>query len=200
MDICDVLKFFVIFLDKSVAGPALYNSRMRRSKLESGDGGGYMAVLEAAYDRHGQGLCRYALMILADHEAAQDAVQQAFMKVMRRRDGVLAINSPGDYLRTAVRNECYKIIRKRKRWSREARLLDCEALLEIADENIVNADEREMIETAIRELPARQREVLYMKIYEDKTFRQIAEITGDSINTVASRYRYAIDKLKRELY
>jgi RNA polymerase sigma-70 factor (ECF subfamily) len=51
------------------------------------------------------------------------------------------------------------------------------------------------IEAALRELPPEQREVIHMKVYEGNTFQQVADLLGVSINTVASRYRYAMDKL-----
>ena len=60
-------------------------------------------------------------------------------------------------------------------------------------------DLQRVIEQALRTLPTDQREVVYMKVYEAMTFQQISEALAVSINTVASRYRYAIDKLQHQL-
>jgi len=48
-------------------------------------------------------------------------------------------------------------------------------------------------------LPVDQREVLILKIYDEMTFKEIANTVGASINTVASRYRYGIEKLREAL-
>ena len=58
---------------------------------------------------------------------------------------------------------------------------------------------RLMIDQALRRLPAEQREVLYLKVYEGMTFQEIAVAIGEPLNTVASRYRYALEKLRTQL-
>jgi RNA polymerase sigma-70 factor (ECF subfamily) len=52
------------------------------------------------------------------------------------------------------------------------------------------------LETALASLPVEQREVVVLKVYEGLSFKEIAELTDISINTIASRYRYAIEKLR----
>ena len=48
-------------------------------------------------------------------------------------------------------------------------------------------------------LPADQREVIHLHVFEGMTFQQVADTTGESINTIASRYRYAIAKLRNSI-
>ena len=159
-------------------------------------GGDARGVLEEAYEQYAADLYRYALMILADHGLAEDAVQQAFMKTMRLGERIRHIASSNGYLRAAVRNECYGILKKRRRLGRALRLLPSQAILDKANVDTAHDAERQVIERTIRQLPPEQREVLHAKVYEDQTFRQIAETTGVSVNTVASRYRYAINALR----
>jgi RNA polymerase sigma-70 factor (ECF subfamily) len=52
------------------------------------------------------------------------------------------------------------------------------------------------IETAMESLPEEQRSVLHLKLWEDLTFSQIGETLEISPQTAASRYRYALDKLR----
>ncbi len=52
---------------------------------------------------------------------------------------------------------------------------------------------------ALGKLPSDQRAVVHLKLWEDATFAEIAELLGVSANTAASRYRYGIDKLQAEL-
>lgn len=143
------------------------------------------------YDEHGASLFRYALMLLADHAAAEDAVQQVFSAVLRQSG---ALDNPAHYLRRAVRNECYSTRRRR----RKQPTLD-RALLEPIANEVVSGDERIALERAIVTLPAEQREVIHLHVFEGMTFQETADAIGESINTVASRYRYALEKLRDEL-
>jgi len=140
------------------------------------------------YERHGAALHRYALMILANRQDAEDAVQQVFATLLRKR--TLRIEAPGAYLRMAVRNECFSMLRRRRDVADVA-----DPLLEPA-ETADRPDERLALEAALRALPADQREVVHLKAFEGLTLQEIADLTSDSINTVASRYRYAMTKLK----
>ena len=141
------------------------------------------------YDRYGASLYRYALMLLADASAAEDAIQQVFTRllVLRRQ-----ADQQERYLRRAVRNECYSVLRSRRRSAGEGPLLELQAPQ-------AHPDERIALERALRELPAEQREVLHLHVFEGRTFQEIADFTGESAHTAASRYRYAMAKLKQML-
>jgi RNA polymerase sigma-70 factor, ECF subfamily len=153
-------------------------------------------ALERLYDAHGAAMYRYALMVLADPGAAEDAVQQVFVKLAARRDLSGDVRDPGGYLRTAVRNACYDILRRR-----EAQRPPAEAgpILEPARDALAEEDERREVEQALRGLPPDQRETVHMKVYEQMTFRQIAEACGVSVSTAAGRYRLAMEKLRVRL-
>lgn len=153
--------------------------------------------LAAAYDRYAAGLYRYALMIMTDHSSAEDAVQQIFVKLAVRGERISEITSCNGYLRTAVRNECYRLLRQRKHSGHEN--LESAAILEPVDKEALNQEQQRRIERALHSLPADQREVTHMKVYEKMTFQEIADELNISINTVASRSRYAMDKLRRFL-
>jgi RNA polymerase sigma-70 factor (ECF subfamily) len=144
------------------------------------------------YDRFGASLYRYALMILADPAAAADAVQQVFVGLLRTK---ATVASSEHYLRRAVRNECYSTYR-RKRRSAEA---PTEPFLEAVSAAEGRPDERIAIEQAMRVLPPDQREVIHLKLYEGMTLQEIADLVGESKNTIASRYRYAIEKMRERL-
>ena len=60
-------------------------------------------------------------------------------------------------------------------------------------------DDSRVVQAAMEQLPVDQREVLTLKIWGDLTFRAIAETLGEPLNTVASRYRYALDALRNML-
>ena len=150
------------------------------------------AVAGRLYDQYGVSLYRYALMLLADRGAAEDAVQQVFASLIAlaaRQAG--KIDNAEHYLRRAVRNECYSALRRSTRADGSGG-----ALLQSIAGEADRPDERIELERALRVLPAEQREVVHLRAYEGMTFQEIATQTGESINTIASRYRYALDKLK----
>ena len=74
----------------------------------------------------------------------------------------------------------------RQLWSRDE---------EIVEEN----DQAQVIRQALKRLPTNQSEVVVLKIWEDMTFAEIASVLDESPNTVASRYRYALQKLDNYL-
>ena len=100
------------------------------------------------------------------------------------------------YLRRAVRNECYSALRRKRRLPVES--TDAFVLESVAA-STDRPDERLALQQAMRSLPPEQREVVHLKISEGLTFQEIADIAGESINTIASRYRYAMDKLRAML-
>jgi RNA polymerase sigma-70 factor, ECF subfamily len=156
--------------------------------------GDVRSLVGRLYDTYGASLYRYALMLLADPSAAEDAVQQVFASLLRRGASV-TLDNEAHYLRRAVRNECYSQHRK----PRLARLDEAAgSLLETRDGDGASIDERLTLERAIRALPIEQREVLHIRVYEGMTFQEIAGASGESINTVSSRYRYAVAKLREE--
>jgi RNA polymerase sigma-70 factor, ECF subfamily len=145
------------------------------------------------FETYGHALYRYAVMLLADASAAEDAVQQVFMALLRQRG---PIENQAHYLRRAVRNEWYSMLRARKVRG-DAR--SDRRLLEAAADAPVAPDERIALERAIQELPPEQREVIHLHVFEGWTFQQIADASSDSINTIAGRYRYALAKLRQTL-
>jgi DNA-directed RNA polymerase specialized sigma24 family protein len=70
----------------------------------------------------------------------------------------------------------------------------------VEDEDwLLAAEAAAEIQTALGELVPEQAEVVVLKLWEEMTFAEIADITGESPNTAASRYRYAIGKLRNRL-
>ena len=151
------------------------------------------------YDTFGAALFRYALMILADREAAEDVIQQVFVALLE--GGTRRIRDEERYLRQAVRNACYSALRHRKvRVAAGLTPMDDMVLETIAGAaEPVSPETRLALQRALRDLSPDQREVLHLHTFEGRTFREIAEATGDPLNTIASRYRYALDKLRTSL-
>ena len=149
-----------------------------------------------ACDALGPELYRQALMIVADAGLAEDAVQGAFVRLLKRgrMDDVASARA---FLRVVVRHEAYGLLARRR--PTEA-MQDAECrLLEPTEQSDERGEERRQIEQALRQLPREQREVIQLKVWERLTFAQIGEVLGIPANTAASRYRYAIARLREIL-
>lgn len=147
-------------------------------------------LVARVYAESGPRLYRYALMILADHGDAEDVIQQLFATLLAKAP---RIDEEGAFLRTSVRNAAYSLLRRR-RTARAAQDPILEPLVPGC-----SAAEQAAVEQALRSLPPDQREVVHLHVYEGMTFKEVAAATGDSINTVAARYRYALDKMRNLL-
>jgi RNA polymerase sigma factor (sigma-70 family) len=143
------------------------------------------------YSECGPRLFRYAVMLLTDRRDAEDVLQQVFASVLA--DSRVKPAEPEAYLRTAVRNAAYSCLRRR----RTARAAAGQILEPVTSG--CSPAEQAALEQALRLLSPEQREVVHLHVYEGMTFQEVARATGESINTVAARYRYALARLRRTL-
>jgi RNA polymerase sigma-70 factor (ECF subfamily) len=148
------------------------------------------------YDRYGSSLYRYALMLLTDHAAAEDAVHEVFTSVLRS-GAVARLESDERYLRRAIRNECFSMLKQRSQ--RRQIQGEPDAMLERIASADSHPDERLALERGIRLLTPEQRETVHLHAFAGLTFKEIADTSGASLNTVAARYRYALAKLRNML-
>lgn len=131
---------------------------------------------------------------------AEDVVQEAFVRYWRNQRHL-----PGDpqaLLVVSVRRAALDLARREGR--RAAREERADGGLEEREAHFgpvpgEDSERRERIEQALRELPAEQREVLVLKIWNELTFEQIGEILDIPPNTAASRYRYGLASLRKQL-
>lgn len=151
------------------------------------------AALAALCEQHSEGLYRYAASLTANREAAQDAVQEVFLRLAGQAGSLHRIRHPKVYLYRAVRNELARNQARSKRYWNE---LPAEELM---TSNEMPTADRIALLSALQSLPQEQREAVLLKDVLGWTFREIAEMLELSLNTVASRHRYAMSKLRAEL-
>jgi RNA polymerase sigma-70 factor (ECF subfamily) len=165
----------------------------------NGSGGMITGMLDrqqvkTLYEQHGRVLLAYAVSLLPDRAASEDVLHQVFVKLLQGNIGIKG--SPLRYLYRAIRNAAFNY---RRNHSREVELdTDCRWL-----ESPPGMPGMEAVglalEEALRELPDEQREIIVLRVWGQMTFEEAAAALEISPNTAASRYRYALAKLKEQL-
>lgn len=164
--------------------------------LAAGLAAGLEDAFEAVYDRFAGRLLAAAWGLLGSHAEAEDAVQEVFLNLVRSRTVMAKVDDLQAYLFASLRHAAARRWNRRRREPASAD----PAIAEASAPPPETSDERPArLERALRSLPPRQREVVALKIDGGLTFRQIAAVLGTSINTAASRYRHALEKLRQRL-
>jgi RNA polymerase sigma-70 factor (ECF subfamily) len=145
---------------------------------------------------HGAALVLLARHWVASQADAEDVVQEAFVRFWRSQE---RIEEPVAYLYACVKHCALDWHRGQRRRERRELAVACPEAASLFEAAIEQDERRLVIETALRQLPTNQAEVLVMKIWGGLTFPQIAAALGISANTAASRYRYALAKLREQL-
>ena len=144
------------------------------------------------YDRHAPAMFRVALALTGSAADSEDAVQDVFVGLVRAGAALARIRDLRAYLFAALRRAAYR--RAMRRGPVAAGAL--ERRLPPAPRDDPRGDR---LERALAALPPEQREVVALKTEADMTLAEIAAVLGISPNTAASRYRYALARLRAAL-
>ncbi|NQU20565.1 MAG: sigma-70 family RNA polymerase sigma factor [Candidatus Nealsonbacteria bacterium] len=151
--------------------------------------------LERIYREHRQGLFSLALSITRCPDLAEDAVHDAMARLWRS-----SVEPTGDrvaYVFASVRNAALEVGRRRSR-SHATQLGTSVFDPHGPDpaESVVEAERRQLARRAVDALPTDQRQVVVLRLHVGLTFQQIADTFGEPLQTVASRYRRALKRIK----
>jgi len=165
-------------------------------KLKCGDADALTRIYLTYKDR----LLALAISLAGDQASAEDALHDVFVGLATSARTLRIRTNLRAYLSTCLAN---RIRNRQRRLNRE--MVD-ECLAERPDENApgpdqaaMAADETARVERALSVLPENQREVIILHLQGGLTFKAIAEALGVSINTVQSRYRYGLERLRDQL-
>lgn len=155
-------------------------------------------ALTLIYDQYADSLYGYLINFLGIEDDAKEVLQRVFLKIVEKKQMLLKINQIRNYLFIMTRNEAISYRRESERYIQSIK--DWEThIIPRSESDVLSPDATEEIAHALGQLPNDQREVIYLKIYENLTFDAIATVMGISPNTIASRYRYGMDKLRKHL-
>ena len=157
--------------------------------------------------RNQQKLFSYILFVVRDPEVANDVFQDTFVKVITKlQEGKYTNCGKFSFWLTRI---AHNVIMDGYRRQKSEHIVEptedndlsnlrSDELLDINRENeYVNMQIMNDVRHLMNALPASQREVVYMRFYQDLSFKEIADITGVSINTSLGRMRYALINMRR---
>jgi RNA polymerase sigma-70 factor (ECF subfamily) len=153
----------------------------------------------ALYDRLALRLLGAARTMTGSSADAEDLVQDLFVDLARGRGRLAAVADLEAYVFTMLRNA---VRRRGRRAALDRRTVVAIAAGRQASGSLTESPPElpdDALTAAVAALPEAQREVVALKIDAGLTFAEIAAVTGTSLNTAASRYRYAVDKLRTAL-
>jgi RNA polymerase sigma-70 factor, ECF subfamily len=148
--------------------------------------------VELLYREHGSALLLCALAICAEHSRAEDAVHQVFFRIIDRK-ALLKAENPKAYLFACVRNT---LLNDRKSRERDVTLDENIRWFEPPDRDYVAESN---LRLALQGLPDEQRQIIVLHVWGELTFSEIAGVLNINANTAASRYRYALGKLREAM-
>jgi RNA polymerase sigma-70 factor (ECF subfamily) len=145
-----------------------------------------------------------ALRFLRDHDDADDAAQESFIKALRNLKSFRGDSSVKTWLYRITTNVCSNHARKRNLRSMFSREVD-DAVLEFPDNNPLpdkNLESKEFEQNflnALNRLPEKQRETFALRYFDDLTYEEISEMLGTSTGGLKANYFQAVQKLTKYL-
>jgi RNA polymerase sigma factor (sigma-70 family) len=166
---------------------------------------GNEACLEMLINRHKDRIFTTIILIVKDSYIAEDLFQETFIKIIKNlKKG--KYNEEGKFLPWAIRiarNMAIDYFRKMKRMPTitgsdgEDVFRKIKLAVDNREEEMIRNEKENMVRDVISRLPEEQRQVLILRHYGDLSFKEIAAMTGVSINTALGRMRYALNNMRK---
>ena len=161
--------------------------------------------LKMLINRHKSKIFTSIYLLVKDRALAEDIFQDAFVKVINTlRRG--SYQEEGKFLQWVIRIARNLVIDHFRKLSKLPVISDSEgndvfSYISIADENredeIMREQSHDRVRQLIQQLPEEQKEVLILRHYANLSFKEIADLTGVSINTALGRMRYALTNMRK---
>ena len=188
---------------KDSAAPAQIGSAPSDEALMRAYASGDADAFEQLYARHRERLHRFLTGQLRDSALADELFQDVWQRGIAAREGWRPDAAFATWLYRIARNRLADHWRARRHRPPAPADAD-ERVAGVSDDdtpelNLSEFEQRRSLALALEELPDEQREVLLLRLQQELTLEQIGEITGVGRETVKSRLRYAMDKLRARL-
>ena len=168
--------------------------------------GGNNSAFDILLERYEEKIFSYIFFIVHNQDVADDIFQETFMKaVVTIQQGRYVENGKFQAWITRIAHNLiidnFRQERSENTVSNDEVEVDLFNNIKLCDgtieDNIVRRQVLSDVKKLVKHLPDSQREVLEMRYYQDLSFKEIADITGVSINTALGRMRYAILNMRR---
>ena len=154
--------------------------------------GGNNSAFDILLERYEEKIFSYIFFIVHNQDVADDIFQETFMKAVVAWITRIAHNLIIDYFRQTRNENCV---------SNDEVEYDLFNDIKLAETNVESKMVREQVlddvKLLVEHLPQNQKEVVFMRYYQELSFKEIADITGVSINTALGRMRYALLNLRK---
>ena len=156
-------------------------------RISRGDG----EALGELYGRYSGLVYQYAVALVRNRDAAEEVLQESFLGLLKSRSHLASVRNIRSYLLRVVRNE---VSHRRRRHEADASALELvEAPSGLPAKEVLELNE------ALARLPEEQLTVVVLKVWRRMTFAEVGEALDIPAKTAASRYRYAMEKLRKWL-
>ena len=154
------------------------------------------------YDRYSGRIYNFAFRFLKNAEAAEDAVQEVFVKMLKYANQFHGDAKLSTWLFSITANWCRDYLRKADNKYKESEdvLVSLPAPSELSpDRNLEKRENEQRVRRALEELTPEQREAILLSRYQGLSYAEIAQIAGCSEGAVKTRVFRAMETLKRAL-
>jgi RNA polymerase sigma factor (sigma-70 family) len=147
-------------------------------------------------------LLHYANTLLQDEMMAEDAIQDLFIKLWTKRQKIGPIHHINAYCYTLLRRQSLNLLRSKQQGIRKMALLTAASPdIEFSAEDIVmrreaESERRQLIQETLNQLPARQKEVIFLKFFINLDYKEIASIMRINYQSVVNLVHKAVQFLK----
>jgi RNA polymerase sigma-70 factor (ECF subfamily) len=149
------------------------------------------------YKKHKNNMLALAVVLSNNKTAAEDIVHDCFVSFSQSANGLQLRSSLKSYLLTSIANRVRNSGRDKIKSALDVEDMEIAGPASNQPQNLAMSNERAVkINSALTQLPYEQREIIILHFQSGLTFKEIAESQDVSINTIQSRYRYGIDKLR----
>jgi RNA polymerase sigma-70 factor (sigma-E family) len=156
------------------------------------------AFVVLMYQEHGQGLVRMVRLFVDDRNAAEDLVQEAFIRLARSAHRIEDSQKAAAYLRSIVMNLARD--HNRRGFVSLRHRLPLDDRVASTEDIVIMSDEHQQVVDALRSLPGRQRDCLILRYYDELGVDEIAEALGISRNSVKTHLTRGMRALGMELH
>jgi len=161
-----------------------------------------ISKLEELFKMHYASLCNVSVNIVHDRAAAEDVVQDVFLKIWNKRDKLVINTSLKGYLFRSTINTSLNYIESNKRNVPIQKELaeDIQSTVSKVEDQLVAIELQEKLSQSINMLPPKCKQVFMLSRFEGMKYNEIAEYMGISVKTVENQMSKALKRLRRYLH